>query len=149
MVAEPVHTGHGAVALEGTAGVSSSVGLSQTLTLNGAWEPVLSFWYYPLTSDAEDRFEVSLSVEMEASDAAALLTSERVFTPALDVEGWHHQWYYVGARESALTGTVMFQFEVWNDGDGTSTTVYLDEVNLGATRGGPYKRYLPLTPRQF
>ena len=75
------------------------------------------------------------------------VTTTAVYTPPLDGEGWQHLWYSVGPPESALTGTVTIRFEVWNDGDDEPTTVYLDEVSLGATPGGPFKAYLPLVMR--
>ena len=75
------------------------------------------------------------------------VTTTAVYTPPLEGEGWQHLWYGVGPPESALTGTVTIRFEVWNDGDDEPTTIYLDEVSLGATPGGPFKAYLPLVMR--
>jgi hypothetical protein len=66
------------------------------------------------------------------------------FTPAMDVEGWQHQWYSLGAGDAYFTGTVTIQLEVWNDGDEVSTKVFLDEVSLGRTPGGPFRTYLPI-----
>jgi len=38
---------------------------------------------------------------------------------------------------------------VWDDGDDVPTKVYVDEVSLGRTLGGPYRGYLPLVLRGF
>ncbi len=156
VVDDPVHTGFGALALGGAAGGSYTAGVTQTTVLTDAWEPVLSFWYRPETTDAaDDVFNVSLTVVTgtvrSGPSLRSLLKPEqgvtRVFTPSLEGSGWQHLPLYPLA-EGYYTATVTIQFAVWNDGDGASTTVYLDEVNLGATRGGPYKYYLPLTLRQ-
>jgi hypothetical protein len=157
VVAEPVHTGLGALALGGAAEGSHMVGVTQTAVLADAWEPVLSFWYRPKTTDVgDDVFNVSLTVVTGTVSLGALgqalLAPEvgvtRVFTPSLEGSDWQLLPLYP-LPEGYFTGTVAIQFQVWNDGDGASTTVYLDEVNLGATRGGPYKTYLPLIPRRF
>ncbi len=156
VVDDPVHTGFGALALGGAAGGSYTAGVTQTTVLTDAWEPVLSFWYRPETTDAaDDVFNVSLTVVTgtvrSGPSLRSLLKPEqgvtRVFTPSLEGSGWQHLPLYPLA-EGYYTATVTIQFAVWNDGDGASTTVYLDEVDLGATRGGPYKHYLPLTLRQ-
>jgi hypothetical protein len=156
VVADPVHTGLGALALGGAAGGSYTAGLTQTAVLTDAWEPVLSFWYRPETTDAaDDVFNVSLTVVTETVRSGPSLRSllkpelgvTRVFTPSLEGSGWQHLPLYP-LPEGYYTATITIQLEVWNDGDAASTTVYLDEVNLGATRGGPYKFYLPLTLRQ-
>ncbi len=167
VVTEPVHTGHGALALGGVPSVSVTVGVTQTVVVTDAWEPVLSFWYRPVTTDTDDLFNVVLTVVTYTISSTlpvtptgagtALLTEPITFTlpvttvyvltPTLDVEDWQHRWYAVGLPEAALTGTVTIQFQVWNDGDDWVTTVYLDEVSLGSTPGGPFKSYLPLVLR--
>jgi hypothetical protein len=45
-----------------------------------------------------------------------------------------------------MTGTATIFFRVSYDpaAGGAATTVYLDEVSLGASSGGPYQIYLPL-----
>lgn len=157
VVAAPVHTGLAALALGGAAEGSHTVGVTQTAVLTDAWEPVLSFWYRPETTDAgDDVFNVSLTVVTETVSSGASFQASlapemgmtRVFTPSLAGSDWQFLPLYP-LPEGYFTGTVAIQFQVWNDGDGASTVVYLDEVSLGATRGGPYKYYLPLTLRQF
>ncbi len=163
VVTEPVHTGVGSLSLGGAAPVSFTIGVSQAVILADAWEPALSFWYRPLTTDTDDLFNVVLTVvtqtisaTLPVTPAAGLVpstgpitttlpvTTVHVFTPPLDLEGWQHLWYYPGLPHAALTGTVTVQFQLWEDGDEAATTVYLDEVSLGSTSGGPYGIYLPL-----
>lgn len=156
VVPEPVHTGLGALALGGAAAGSHTVGVTQTAVLTNAWEPVLSFWYRPETTDAgDDLFTVSLTVLTRTVPSRASLRASQtpavevthVFTPSLEGTDWQHLPLYP-LPEGYYTATVTIQFEVWNDGDGASTIVYLDEVSLGATHGGPFKYYLPQILRQ-
>jgi hypothetical protein len=166
-VAEPVHTGHHALALTCDAQVSTTAAVSQTVVLTDAWEPALSFWYQPTGTDPDDVLTVSLTLVSESvrpalsvsrledgpTFAAGRVTSSQtvtttqVFTPAMEIEGWQHVWYYLGWPERAVTGTVTVRLGVGNDGEGVTTTVYVDEVSLGATPGGPHRLYLPLVLR--
>jgi hypothetical protein len=72
------------------------------------------------------------------------VTTVHLFTPSLDVEGWQHEWYRFGPLEMGFTGTVTIQFQLRKASDGSLTSLYLDEVSLGSTPGGPHKSYLPL-----
>jgi hypothetical protein len=166
VIADPVHTGHGALALGGNATASFTAGVSQTVALADSWEPALSFWYRPETTDTGDRFNVVLTVltgtvssvlapqrDIGAGPGldgllAPALAKTYVFTPSLGTPGWQHLPIGFGP-EGYLTGTVTIQLQVWNDGDGAHTTVYLDEISLGRTPGGPYRSYLPLLLRGF
>jgi hypothetical protein len=71
-----------------------------------------------------------------------------VISPTLDVADWQHVSLGAGSEEY-LTGTAVIEFQVWNDGDASATTVYLDEVSLGKTPGGPHKSYLPAILRRY
>ena len=137
-VADRVHTGEGAAMLGGEAPDSRAtgyaVGLEQTVSLAHSWNPNLSFWYLPQSSGGGDDFTVTLTVAGE----------DLTFSPSLDGDGWQHQWYSLGVGEEYFTGTVTVRFEVWNDGNEPATAVYLDEVSLGRTPGGPLKFYFPL-----
>jgi hypothetical protein len=148
VVTAPVHTGHGALALGSDAPGPLSLGVSQTVSLTNSWEPVLSFWYNVAAAGAQDVLRVVLSVEPQEGGTTPALNATQVFTPSLGVAGWRHQWYYAGPRESYLTGTVTVRLEVTHAGV-EETAVYLDEVSLGATPGGPFKICLPLAGRQF
>jgi hypothetical protein len=143
----PVHTGHHALALGGTAAVSSTTGVTQTSVLTDAWEPVLSFWYRPVTDDADDRFHVTLTVVTQTAGTTLPVTATHVFTPDLQGGAWQQAWYQAGLPDAALSGRVTVGFHLWNDGDAAVTTVYLDEVSLGSTPGGPHKVYLPCSLR--
>lgn len=180
VITESLHTGHGALALGGTAPVSltanlsSTVGVTQTIALTDVWEPALSFWYQAVTTDTDDVFAViltlvtqtvssTLPVSASASVASTMIpisapitgtitptltvTTTKVFTPSLDVEGWQHLWYQTGPPEAVLTGTVTIEFRVWNDGDSVTTTVYVDEVSLGATPDAKRRVYVPVVLR--
>jgi hypothetical protein len=165
VVTEPVHTGLGSLALGGappvsvplsvtiggmlpmSAPVSYTVGVTQRVVVTNAWEPALSFWYHPVSTDTQDLFNVVLTVVTQTTSSTLPVTTTLRFTPSLDVPGWQHAWYYPGLPEAYLTGTVTIRFQVWNGGDDRTTTVYLDEVSLGATPGGPHKIYLPTVLR--
>lgn len=141
-VIDPVHTGLGAGVLAGQATVNSATGVEQTVALARSWSPNLSFWYLPESTDGDDSFEVTLTVVPDM--AAPLILA---FTPSLDADGWQHKWYSLGVADAYFTGTVTIHFEVRNDGDEFPTTVYLDEVSVGRTPGGPFRTYLPLVSR--
>jgi hypothetical protein len=155
-----VHTGQGAVMLGGEAEVSLGEeycsGIMQTTSLSRSWNPNLAFWYLAETADDDDQLSVTLTVlgDPTGSDQAGREDPENVaavqsfvITPAMDAEGWQHGWYSLGAGDAYFTGTVTIQLEVWNDGDGSPTTVFLDEVSLGRTPGGPFRTYLPLVSK--
>jgi hypothetical protein len=147
VVTAPVHTGQGALALESDAPGGLTVGVSQTASLAGSWEPVVSFWYNAAAAGAEDALRVILTVDAQESEAVPTIATTQVFTPSLGYGGWRHEWYSVGPRETYLAGTVTVRLEVRHAG-GSETKVYLDEVSLGATPGGPFKICLPLAVRQ-
>jgi hypothetical protein len=173
LVTAPVHSGHGALRLGGTgvpgqtAGMSFTVGVSQTVILTGARDPVLSFWYRPVTTDSGDRFNAILTV-VSATNPAALLSSQRVLvtapvtgaitgtqtvvarqvlTPSLQAGDWAHVWASLGRPRASFDGRVTVQFEVWNDGDDGATVVYLDDASLGSTPVGPFRVYNPIVLR--
>lgn len=147
-VNEPVHTGHGALAFTSNTAGPRTLSASQAVTVTDAWEPGLSFWYDPATVGADDRLNVILTLAPQPSSPTLPLTTTCLFTPALSVSGWRHQWLPIAAPDSYWTGKVTVRFEVWHDGS-TTTALYLDEVSLGATVGGPYKIYLPVTWKQY
>jgi hypothetical protein len=162
LVTTPVHTGEGAVALGGDVRRGDTTVMSQTVALEGSWEPALAFWYRPANADPDgDRFQVFLDAAWEMSrrvpeggmvlgpkggfdrlDGQAKVKTY-VITPSLESTDWQHATLSLGTDEY-LTGTVTLRFQMWDDGDATATTVYVDEVGLGKTPGGPHKSYLPL-----
>jgi hypothetical protein len=71
-----------------------------------------------------------------------------VITPDLGLAAW--QYLPISfLPEDFFTGTVTVQFQVRDDGDGAARTLYLDEVSLGHSPGGPYRSYLPVVLRGF
>ncbi len=146
-VTTPVHSGQGAVQLRSGAATDLTLGLSQTVRLTRAWEPVVSFWYLPASVAPGDRLQVSVTVVSGTAQATPTLTLTRTYTPGLDAEGWTHLGYAPAWSDRYLTGTLTLGFWLLRAGGVTTTTVYLDEVSVGATPGGPYKHYLPLLRR--
>ena len=161
-VSEPVHTGGGAAMLgQGMAAdlgsnpsLTLAAGLSQTVTLADGWAPVLSFWYLAEGAGEESDFEVVLTVDKQTEASAAISTgplrpnvaeiSTRVLYPPLQTDGrWHHFWAYVDPPRAVLDGTVTADFQLRDQTGGESLVVYLDEVSLGSTPGGPWGIYLP------
>ena len=173
VVADPVHTGQGALLLGGGSATASALepalGVTQTAVLTGAWEPVLSFWYRPAGADDGDPFHVVLTLVtqtisvtlpvtggitstlvMSAPITTTLtFTTTRILTPALDLNNWQHAWAYLGPPRAAITGTVTVQLLLGDDDDEAYTMVYVDEVSLGATPGGPHKVHLPIVMRRW
>jgi hypothetical protein len=147
-VAEPVHTGRGALALAPTAPEDLTVGVSQTVVVSGAWEPALSFWYYPQDIQSGDVLNILFAVGGQTAGAVAMAPVTEVFTPALDVPGWHHEWYHPGPPNVALSGTVEIRLQLQRGDEGSTAVVYLDDLTFAATPGGPYKSYLPLIQRR-
>ncbi len=166
VVTAPVHTGRFALSLGGQQPFSGTVGVSQTVVLTDAWEPGLSFWYRPAATATEGVFNVVLTVVTETtmvSGTASLLqatapltapitttrrvTTTYVLTPLLAVSGWEHVWAPLGPPKVALTATTTVHFLAWTEGVTDVVRVYVDEVSLGSTPGGPHEVYLPLVMR--
>jgi hypothetical protein len=56
---------------------------------------------------------------------------------------------YAASANAYFTGTVTIHFRLRDDGDSSASTVYLDEVSLGRTAGGPFRAYLPLALKGY
>ncbi len=147
VVTAPVHSGLGAVRLGSGAATSRTLGLSQTVRLTHAWEPALSFWYLPTAAAPGDQLRVTVALVSPTVQATPTVMLTRIYTPSLGVGEWTHLWYSPGFQDRWLTGTLTLGFWLLRQGSVTTTTVYLDEVSVGATPGGPYKVYLPLVLR--
>jgi hypothetical protein len=81
--------------------------------------------------------------------ATVPVTITRILTPSLAREGaWRHFWCYPGLPRAYLTGTVIVAFRAWDAGSGEGLVVYLGEVSLSGTPGGPYGTFLPVVRRQ-
>jgi hypothetical protein len=117
--------------------LTNNVTLSQSGLSSGSYQPVLSFWYKIEGSDGDD------SLAAELLDAASLTPVNRVtFSSNTD---WR-QAYLPLALTEVYTGPLGVRFSLAQTGP-TQATVYLDEVSLGASWGGPIKAYLPVIVR--
>jgi hypothetical protein len=150
-VADPVHTGQRALALTGqSASLNAAEGVMQTVTLSGAWEPVLSLWYRPgpTAGDPGAAFTVRLTADGADDRRWPAVATTEVLTPSLAASGWQHLGHYVGPPGTAYTGTVTVHFQVRGGGGQALPVVYLDEVSFGAGPGGPKRLFLPLARRE-
>ncbi len=121
------HSGVASVRLTNTAA------LSQTGLLSGSYQPVLSFWYKLEGSDSSDTF----TAELLGPDG---LTPVNTFSTSSSGE-WQLAALPLNQTE-VYTGPVGVRFSLQSDSSPAS--VYLDEVSLGASWGGPIPAYLPL-----
>jgi hypothetical protein len=145
IVADPVHTGHGAAALADPAGGPFSSGIAQSVILEPTWEPALSFWYNAAGAQHDDLFRVTYSLV----DPTLPLTFTWVVTPALAAPGWVHVTLPAGPPDRYAQGTATVRLQFWHEFGGRSpAALYLDEISLGATPGGPYRAHLPLISRR-
>jgi hypothetical protein len=149
VVTKPVHTGYFALALGGEGNTSFTTGVTQSMVITDSWEPVLSVWYNPVETNAADRFNVVVTTVTEAAGAAAPVTVTQVLTPSLNMPGWTLLAHRLGPVDSALSGSVAITFQLWHSGGNQDSILYLDEVSLGRTMGGPHKAYLPAVHRQY
>ncbi len=149
-VGDQAHTGHGAVRL---APSQSTASVGQTAAIGDAWEPALAFWYRAETAGPGDTFEVLVTVDgdrvAEPSSSSALVPGTGVLRPSLAAEGWQFFTWRPGPADAFLTGNVSVEFRLLEDGQAPAAVLYLDEVRLAPTPGGPFKAYLPLLNRQF
>lgn len=114
--------------------LTDTLTLSQTGLISGSYQPVLSFWYRVASGDGDDVF----SAEILGTSA---LTPTNLFTDATPGE-WRHAWLPLDLSE-VYTGPVGVRFGLNQNGP-TQAVVYLDEVSLGGSFGGPNHLHLPL-----
>jgi hypothetical protein len=165
-VSGPVHSGHGAALLnqgtshmqQATLSLTAAAGLSQTVMLTDAWAPVLSFWYLDEGTGEQGDFQVVLTVvngmiagaagPPGRSGSTVSGTNTQTLSPPLPGDGrWHHFWAYVDRPRVAFSGTVTVGFRLWDQAVGEPLAIYLDDVSMGSTPGGPWGIYLPLVAR--
>lgn len=147
VVDEPVHTGEGSLQIGGEEAGSFTTGVSQTVSLQNAWEPVLSLWYQPDTGGAEARLNIVAEVSGLGDDPGDPVSMTQILTPNLEVDGWHTVWLRAGPERSAFTGTITLKLLLRADGQEEDVAVYLDEVSLGASPGGRHRVSMPLVFR--
>lgn len=94
--------------------MSNTCSLSQTFSINGVYEPTLSFWYSAALSSGG---WFTTSVYSSFAPTRTFSTTQS--------SGWTHQWLVL-AESGTYSGTVEISFNVLSP-----TVVYLDEVSLG------------------
>ncbi len=127
-------SGGGSLALTGTGAAS------QTVTVAGMYRPVLSFWY-KLVGDGGDTF----SAQLTGATGESLALTAGGFTAATPGD-----WQFISLPlnyTEIYTGPVWVSFNLTQTGGLSDTVVYLDEVSLGKSWGGPIKTFLPLVIR--
>jgi hypothetical protein len=118
--------------------LSNTVTLSQSGVISGGYQPVLSFWYKIEGGDGDDPF----SAEILGTDGLAPVNS---FTTSTNGD-WQQAWLPLNLSE-VYTGPVGVNFSLTQTGP-TPATVYLDEVSLGGSWGGPERVNLPIIFRE-
>lgn len=113
--------------------LTGTLAMSQTDAVANSYQPVLSFWYKMEGTDGDDIFTVELL-------GTGGLTPVNSFSTSTN-SGWQQAWLPLNLTE-VYTGPVGVRFNLVQNG-ATQATVYLDEVSLGASWGGPLKTYLP------
>jgi hypothetical protein len=108
--------------------------LSQTGLISASYQTVLSFWYKLEGSDGDDIF----SAEILGTDG---LNSANTFTTSANGD-WQQAWLALNLTKVYI-GPVGARFSLTQAGP-TQATLYLDEVSLGSSWGGPNGTYLPL-----
>jgi hypothetical protein len=120
----------------GTVGLrlSDTVTISQTDQVSGTYQPALSFWYKIQEGDDNDNF----TAELLGSDGLTVVNS---FSASSNSD-WQQAWLPLNLTE-VYTGPVGVRFSLTQTGP-TQTVIYLDEVSLGGSWGGPNRVNLPI-----
>jgi len=115
-----------------------------------AQEPILRFWYYPVSGDTEHDLQYVL-IENENGD------SEWVLRVRSDAQSWTLTEHYLSTGFKGKDVTIYFG--VLNDGGGGITAMYVDDVSLpicgiqptpSPTSSVPHRKaFLPLILREF
>lgn len=119
------HSGNYSLVLTG------STTLSQTGTIANSYQPILSFWYKMNNNNGGDTFTAEI-----LGDSG--LISTNTFATSSNSE-WQHVWLPLNLAE-VYSGPIGARFSL----NQSSATLYLDDVSLGASWGGPNKSYLPV-----
>lgn len=114
--------------------LTGTVTLLQSGSVANSYQPVLSFWYKMEGGDGDDVF----TAELLGTDG---LTPVNSFTTSTN-GGWQQTWLPLNLTE-VYTGPIGVRFSLAQGGL-PQAVVYLDEVSLGASWGGPLRTYLPL-----
>jgi hypothetical protein len=106
--------------------------IEQSFNVQGMYKPVLSFYARTNMGSAGDH----LIVGRTQPDLSPLLTLTE------SNGGWTHYYVELGVGE-VYTGPLGIFFQATQAGS-NPMEVYLDEVSVGKSPGGPYKTYLPI-----
>ncbi|MCL4300075.1 MAG: hypothetical protein KJ077_30355 [Anaerolineae bacterium] len=114
--------------------LTDTTSISQSGLISNSYQPVLSFWYKIEGGDGNDTFTAHLF----GSDG---VTPANSFSTAANGD-WQQAWLPLNLAE-VYTGPASVQFSL-TQGGGSQAAVYLDEVSLGGSWGGPNEVYLPI-----
>lgn len=114
--------------------LADTVALSQTGTITGSYETVLSFWYKLEGGDGDDVFSAHILGTNGLNPVNTFTTSSN--------SGWQQAWLALNLTE-VYTGPIGVRFSLSQSG-ATQANVYLDEISLGGSWGGPNDSYLPV-----
>lgn len=129
--------------LLGTTPSESVVCLQKTFQANGAYRPVLSFWYKlrPPVAGMNKVLLVRLVDQASSQKLAAVSLQAQVETTWL-----HH--YITASQEDSYSGTILVDICL-RDPENTATPysetvyAYVDDVSFGSSSGGPFAFHLP------
>ncbi|RMF04342.1 MAG: carboxypeptidase regulatory-like domain-containing protein [Chloroflexi bacterium] len=123
-----------------SAQLTGSAGISQTVNVAGVYKPLLSFWFKMTGGDGDDSFSAQILGDTSVLAAAGLTptNSFNTTTPG----GWQFVSLPLNLTE-IYTGSIGVQLTATQNG-ATGPTVYVDEVSVGQSWGGPLKTWLPL-----
>jgi TolB protein len=183
------HSGRQSVraGIDGTADVYSYSSANQYVTIPaGAASATLSFWWYPISAEgplaaaaaAADEPDLAILAQALAGNAPAEVTAgDRQYVLVLDTSGrilksllWTRSnartWQRATFDLAAYRGrTIRLAFGAYNDGNGSRTALYTDDVSLSACWPAPslpsptptatatarpqLRSYLPLVLRDY
>lgn len=126
------------VGIESGSNIYSYSTVRQSVHLpTNAQDPVLAFWYYPVSGDIENDLQYVL-VEDEDGN------SERVLRAQSNAQAWIYEEHHLAAAFKGKDITIYFG--VLNDGAGGITAMYVDDVSLPICGAEPTPSATPATP---
>jgi YVTN family beta-propeller protein len=108
----------------------------------GVDAPLLTFWYYPISTDTARDLEYALILDASGNILDWVLSTRS------NAQVWRSVEYSLSAYRGA---DIRISFGVYNDGGGGATTMYVDDVSVKSC-GQPVlaeRLFLPLVLRSF
>ena len=103
----------------------------------GAHNVVLSFWYYPISTDIVGDYQYALVLDEHGN----------ILSWVLNVRSNAQAWTRKEFTLDAYAGQdIRISFGVYNDGGGGATTMYVDDVSVPICAATPTPTLPPLTP---